>query len=107
MRENQQAGRACGYNPTLIMARTAARGLVLLAFGACVSFAGLFAGLQVAPVLGTVMLAPAIGVAILLGQPLGNLAPAGKLLAFALNAACWALLGRAALRLAARLRKSS
>ena len=89
------------------MARQAARALGLLLLGALISFAGLFAGLQVAPVLGTVALAPAIGVSLLLGQPLGDLAPAAKLLAFGLNAACWALLGHAALRLAARLRKSS
>ncbi|MBF2734977.1 MAG: hypothetical protein ISN28_01115 [Ectothiorhodospiraceae bacterium AqS1] len=89
------------------MLRAAARALALLAFGAAVSAAGLFAGLQVAPVLGTAMLAPAIGLAILFGQPLGGLAPAAKLAAFILNAVCWALLGHAALRLAARLTKSS
>lgn len=84
--------------------KACARAGALLLIGAFLSLFGVFAGLQIAPALGTLLLAPAIGVGLLLDRPLGELAP---LPTFAFNSTCWALLLHAASRLLKRARKSS
>ena len=84
--------------------KACARAGGLLLLGGFLTLFGVFAGLQIAPALGTLLLAPAIGVGLLLDRPLGELAP---LPAFAFNSICWALLLHAASRMLKRTRKSS
>lgn len=53
---------------------------------------GLFVGLQVSPVLGTLMLGPALLPTLLSGTPLGLLPPLARLLALLLSMLFWAAL---------------
>lgn len=58
-------------------------------FGLLAPFLGLFAGLQVAPVLGNILMFPFVIISKITGQPFGEFSTILKLLSWALSIVLW------------------
>jgi len=60
-------------------------------FGFLAPFVGLFIGLQISPVLGTLLLAPVISLGDILETPVGDMSDSIKILALWVSIAFWSL----------------
>jgi|GEM_PF-5152391 len=58
-------------------------------FGLIAPFIGMFAGLQVAPFLGTILMFPIIVLSKMIGQPFGNFSATLMILSIVLSIICW------------------